>query len=202
MAQSWPPLLDRTPGRPLRPISVDEWLQLPKGEQGEVVDGFLVEEEVPDAVHELAVTWLIQLMRVWLGGVGFVFGSDLKMLTRENRGRRADLAVYLPGSPAPPKRGAIRRPPDILVEVVIPSPRDERRDRVEKMEEYASFGVSYYWLVDPALGSFEIFERNSAGTYTRVVGVTEGRIDRVPACQGLAIDVDALWAELARLADE
>lgn len=47
-----------------------------------------------------------------------MFGSDLKVLTRENRGRRADLAVYLPGSPAPPRRDAIRRPPDILVEVV------------------------------------------------------------------------------------
>lgn len=66
MAQSWPPLLDRTPAPPLRPISVDEWLQLPEEEQGEFVDGFPVDEEVPDAVHGLAVTWLIQMMRVWL----------------------------------------------------------------------------------------------------------------------------------------
>jgi hypothetical protein len=31
--------------------------------------------------------------------------------------------------------------------------------------------------------------------------VTSGRIDPVPGCAGLAVDVDALWAELERLAD-
>jgi Uma2 family endonuclease len=88
-----------------------------------------------------------------------------------------------------------------LVEVVTPTPRDERRDRIEKMAEYARFGVPYYWLVDPALGAFEIFERTGTGNYQRVVGVTSGSIDPVPGCIGLSIDVDALWAELARLAD-
>jgi Uma2 family endonuclease len=85
------------------------------------------------------------------------------------------------------------------VEVVTPSPRDERRDRVEKMEEYANFGVRYYWLVDPALGTFEIFGLTDVCTYAKLVGVTEGVIDPVPGCVGLVIDIDALWRELERL---
>jgi hypothetical protein len=36
MAQSWPPLLDRALGRHLRPMALDEWLQLPEEEQGDV----------------------------------------------------------------------------------------------------------------------------------------------------------------------
>jgi hypothetical protein len=56
----------------------------------------------------------------------------------------------------------------------------------------------YCWLVDPALGTFEVFERTEAG-YTQVVAVTEGLIATVPGCNGLTIDVDALWSELARL---
>ncbi len=109
--------------------------------------------------------------------------------------------VFLPGAAAPPRRGPITKPPDILVEIVTPSPRDERRDRIEKMAEYAHFGVKYYWLIDPALGSLEIFELTPEGYYQKVVGVTLGTIDPVPGCAGLKVEVDALWSELARLAE-
>lgn len=184
-----------------RPLSVDEWLALDEDEPGELVDGQLVEEEVPDFTHELTVSWLIAVLRAWLGGRGFVAGSDLKIRTAPGRGRKADAVVLLPASKAPPRSGPLREPPDILIEVVTPTPRDERRDRVEKMSEYAAFGVPYYWLVDPTLKAFEVFGLTSERNYERLVGVTGGRIENVPGCSGLSIDVDALWAELARLAD-
>jgi Uma2 family endonuclease len=182
-------------------LSLEEWLALSEDEDGEFVDGHLVEEEVPDFTHELTVSWLIRVIGLWLAGSGFVVGSELKILTSANRGRKPDLAVILPGSKAPPRTGPVREPPDILIEVVTPTPRDERRDRVEKMSEYARFGVPYFWLVDPTLGAFEMFERTPAGNYQKLVGVTAGSIDPVPGCPGLVVDVDALWAELARLRD-
>ena len=182
-----------------RALSAEEWLAL--DEKGEWVDGLLVEEEVPDFTHEVTVSWLNGLLRNWLNGRGFVAGSELKILTGKTRGRKPDLSVILPGSKAPPRSGPVREPPDILVEVITPTPRDERRDRIEKMTEYARFGVRYYWLVDPALSAFEIFERAPDGNYKKLVGVTAGKIDPVPGCASLVIDVDALWAELARLGD-
>jgi Uma2 family endonuclease len=200
MASAWPPLLEEKSVALGRPMSVQEWLELDEDEEGELVDGHWVEEEVPDAVHELGVSWLIHVVRGWLGSKGFVFGSELKVLVGERTGRKPDVVVLLPGSSPPPRRGPLREPPDILIEVVSPSPRDERRDRVQKMSDYAKFGVRYYWLVDPALATFEMFERTPAG-YTQVVAVTDGRVDSVPGCPGLVIDVDALWAELARLRD-
>ena len=201
MANAWPPIIEAEGTQVGRELSAEEWLALEEDEPGEWVDGHLVEEEVPDSTHELIVSWLIWSLREWLGGRGFVFGSELKVLTAQTRGRKPDLAIILPGSKAPPRTGPLREPPDILVEIVTPTPRDERRDRVEKMAEYARFGVSYYWLVDPALTAFEIFERTPQGNYQKLVGVTGGRIDAVPGCPGLKIDVDALWAELARLGD-
>lgn len=57
--------------------------------------------------------------------------------------------MYLPGYPPLPRHGAVRVPPDVAVEVVTPTPRDVRRDRVEKVDDYAAFGVRYYWIVDP-----------------------------------------------------
>jgi hypothetical protein len=126
-----------------------------------------------------------------------VVGSEVKIPISANRGRKPDLAVILPGSKAPPRTGPLLEPPDILIEVVTPTPCDERRDRVERMSEYARFGVPYFWLVDPTLGAVEIFERTPAGNYQKLVGVTAGSIDPVPGCPGLVVDVDALWAELA-----
>jgi Uma2 family endonuclease len=185
-----------------RALSPQEWNDLPEDIEGELVEGHLTEEEMPDAVHELAIGWLMWLLRQWLSGEGFVFGSELKILTAADTGRKPDLTVFLPGRPAPPRRGPITDAPDIVIEVITPSPRDERRDRVEKMAEYARFGVKYYWLIDPALGTFEVFELTAQGLYQKVVGITSGLIDPVPGCVGLKIDVSALWTELARLADE
>jgi len=202
VANAWPTVAEEASTWPERRLTADEWLSLEEDEEGEWVDGRLVEEEVPDWTHELTVSWLVEVIRVWLAGRGFVAGSELKVLTSQARGRKPDLAVILPGGKAPSRKGAQRVPPDIMVEVVTPTPRDERRDRIEKMAEYARFGVTYYWLVDPALTAFEIFELTPSGNYQKLVGVTGGKIDPVPGCAGLVVDVDALWAELARLSDD
>jgi len=197
----WPPVGEPDVSAFGRELSFEDWLNLPEDDAGEFVAGHLVEEEVPDAVHELAVTWLTQLFRLWLAGKGFVFGSDLKVKTGRDTGRKPDVVVFLPGSPAPPRKGPILKPPDILVEVVTPSPRDERRDRIQKMSEYAAFGVRYYWLVDPALESIEVFELTPSGRYQQSIGATHGLVDNVPGWPGLVVEVDALWTELARLDD-
>jgi Uma2 family endonuclease len=157
MANAWPPSSQPDREQAVRAATLEEWLELDEDVPGEWVGSRVVEEEVPDAVHELTISWLIALFRPWLGQRGFVFGSELKLVVAKDTGRKPDIVVFLPGSPAPPRTGPITLPPDLVVEVVTPSPRDERRDRIEKMAEYARFGVPHYWLVDPALGSVEIF---------------------------------------------
>lgn len=130
----------------LHPMTIAEWAALPEDEPGEIVDGLLVEEEVTDFAHELVVAWLIRVIGVWLGpGRGFI-GSDAKCAVAERRGRKTDVAVYLPGGKTPPRRGPIHTPPDIMIEVVSPTPRDERRDRIEKADDYSAFGVRWYWM--------------------------------------------------------
>ncbi|HEY0370960.1 MAG TPA: Uma2 family endonuclease [Thermoanaerobaculia bacterium] len=182
-----------------RAMSFDEWAAMDEDTPGELVDGRLEEEEVPDLLHELVVAWLVRTLGNWLGRNGFVFGSDAKYAVRSDRGRKPDVAVYLhPELRRPPARGIVRVPPDVVVEVVSPSPRDERRDRIDKMDEYASFGVSWYWILDPSLQSLEIFELMD-GRYARAARATEGRMESVPGCAGLQLDLDEIWSEIARL---
>jgi Uma2 family endonuclease len=70
------------------------------------------------------------------------------------------------------------------------------------MNEYAAFGVRSYWIVDPALRSFEVFELDASGRYAKVVGALDGVVENIPGCEGLAIDLDALWALADRLEAE
>jgi len=181
-------------------ISLEEWAALPEDEPGELVDGRLEEEEVPDYVHEVLVILLGRLLANWvLPRRGLVGGSGGKFGTGERRGRMPDLTVYLPGR-RPPARGLIRVPPDIAVEIVSPTPLDARRDRVEKVDDYAAFGIRWYWIVDPELRSLEILELGPDGRYVHALGATSGVIGPVPGCEGLALDLDELWGEIDRLA--
>ena len=191
MAQAMP--LDSLLG-PL--MSVEDWAELPEGVPGELLAGRLVEEEMPDYVHEVIVAWLIRLLANWAEDRGaIVAGSEAKFALPGERGRKPDLTVFLAGSPRPPRRGVVHVAPDIMVEVVSRSPRDERRDRIEKLAEYAAFGVRWYWIVDPERRVVEIHELGASGSYALALKQSEGLALRVPGCPELELDLDALWAK-------
>jgi Uma2 family endonuclease len=186
-----------------RRMSFAEWVALPEDEPGELVDGQLVEDEVPDSIHEVVVSWIIGVLRGWIiPQGGLVMGSDAKFAVSARRGRKPDVSAYLPGSRMPPRRGAIGVPPDIMVEVVSPTPRDARRDRVEKLHEYAAFGVRWYWILNPQERTLEILELGPDGRYVHALAATEGIVANVPGGGELTLDLDRLWSEMERLGPE
>lgn len=184
--------------------SLAEWANLPEDEPGELVDGRLEEEEVASAAHEVVTGSLLRTVGNWVVPQGgLVLGSSAKYAVKPpGRGRMADVSAFFAGSPMPPRAGVITIPPDLAIEVVSPSPRDGRRDRVEKLKEYAAFGIRWYWVVDLALRSLEILELGADKRYVHALDMTEGASEEVPGCKGLRLDLDALWAELDRLGPE
>lgn len=182
-------------------MTLAQWADMPEDEPGELVDGHLVEEEDVGALHDAIVAWFVWALKSWLVTRGFVLVSDTRFGVSSRRGRKPDVSVYLEGR-KPPAQGLVTTPPDIMIEVISPRPKDARRDRVEKTNEYAEFGVRFYWIVDPALRSFEIFELGADGRYVKALGAASGVIEKVPGCEGLVIDLDALWDEASRLEGE
>lgn len=172
---------------------------MPEDVPGELVDGALSEEESPSYVHEFVIAWLLHALLGWvLPRRGFAGGSEAKFAVAAGRGRKPDLSVYFPGRRPPAMARLISTPPDIVVEVVTATPADARRDRVDKLRDYARFGVHYYWLVDPELRTFEVLELGADGRYVHAIAEGAGVISP-PGCEGLAINLSMLWAEVDRL---
>lgn len=182
-----------------RTMTLREWANLPDDVEGELVDGRLVEEEMPDRHHERAVLWLgTRLLTFLEDRGGEVVGSEIKYGVAPRRGRKPDLSVFFPGGPHVEGNARVTMvPPDLMVEVITSTPRDTARDRIDKAREYALFGVRWYWLVDAAAQTIEILELGSKHRYTRFTAANAGKL-KVPGCRGLELDLDALWRYVKR----
>jgi Uma2 family endonuclease len=180
----------------LKPMTLEEWSELDEDIEGELVDGILEEEEVATFLHELVVMWLARTLGSWARRrQRHIAGSEAKIAVGSRRGRKPDLSVYRRGRTPALADSLVRIPPHLVVEVISPRPRDARRDRVEKIGDYARAGISYYWMLDPQLRTLEVLELEANAQYRVALACSRGRV-RIPGCPGLVLDLDDLWAEV------
>jgi Uma2 family endonuclease len=151
--------MGHTPGMPSSSAASarftwDDFVALEEDDLRELIDGELVEVEVPTFTHEEIVGTLVYFIRAWIegGNGGRVVPSGYKVRVSERRGVMPDLQFYRRGNDAPldQAQGLVHGSPDLVVEVVSPSSR--RYDRVTKLRWYAQLGgtgVTEYWIVDP-----------------------------------------------------
>ncbi|WP_281316557.1 Uma2 family endonuclease [Polyangium sp. y55x31] len=184
------------------PMTLEQWADMDEDEPGELVDGTLVEEEVPTNLHELIVSWLLYALMTWAKERGGrVFGSEHKLGVSTRRGRKPDVTVYAPRTKIDLQASLSRVAPLMVVEVISPRARDVRRDRVEKLADYARFGVRWYWLLDPAVRLLEVLELGADGRYTIALQASTERVS-IPGCDGLVLDLADLWREVDEAAAE
>src|SRR5207237_5367903 len=133
-------------------------------------------------LHQAVVVGLRGLWHGWVRRRrGLVTGSETQRAVGPRGGRKPDLSVFLPPALPAPSDTLVRVPPHVVVEIASPRPRDVRRDRVDKLADYARVGVRYYWIIDPQLRSLEVYELGRDGRYTVACSATHGRV-RIPGC--------------------
>jgi Uma2 family endonuclease len=130
-----------------------------------------------------------------------VLASEAKLIVGPRRGRKPDVLAYLPGTPLPSRRrSASKAAPDVVVEVITPTPRDQRRDRVEKKADYFGMGVKQYWLIDADARTVEVLARDGERVVQLLSAASGAHV--IAGLEGFVLDLDAMWSDADRLPDE
>ncbi len=175
-----------------QPWTWEEYVALPDDDRRELVDGELVETDMPTDLHEWATMCLGAQIWQWAkehGGT--TFSAAYKVRVSKHRGAMPDVQYYRRGNRTGRKpTGLEGGAPDLAVEVISPS--SGRFDRVTKLHWYASIGVPEYWIVDP---EERTLHRHLLGEgIYHVAEALEG--DAVPepdTFPGLRIELSELW---------
>ena len=172
----------------------DDFVALEEDDLRELIDGELVEVEVPTYAHEKIVTDLGYRLMTWSrsGNGGQTVASGYKVRVSERRGVMPDVQFYRRGNepPADQERGLVRGKADLVVEIVSPSSR--RYDRVKKLTWYAQLGVPEYWIVDPEARTIERLVLREAA-YVIAASLEGEETFRPESFEGLEIPLATLW---------
>jgi Uma2 family endonuclease len=179
-------------------VTWEEFVELPDDDRRELIDGHLVEVEVPDENHELIVAALCHLLRAWARRrkAGRVLASGYKVRIAKYRGVMPDVQFFRTDNPTDRIENAIamhRGRPDLAIEIISPS--SVRYDRVKKLNWYKSIGVPEYWLISPKNRLLERFVLKDEH-YVLTHSLEEGDVLRPSTMKGLRIPVSELFVDL------
>jgi Uma2 family endonuclease len=175
----------------------DDFIALPDDDRRELIDGELVEVEVPNMAHEKAVVEIATaLERYAERRGGLVLGSGFKIRVSAHRGAMPDVQMYSAGNEPSidQMQGLVRGRPDLVVEILSPGSR--RYDRMIKLRYYASLEIPEYWIVDVDARLLEqlVFSEDGyviAATYERGEVVTSSKF------RGLQVRLARIWLDAA-----
>lgn len=170
-----------------------DFLALPDDDRRELVDGKLMELEMPTWLHEHIVGRLVFFLTLWaLDRGATVLPSGYKVRIHARKAFIPDVQLYLKDNPhRGQEQGLAEGRPDLVVEVISPTSR--RHDRLTKVEGYARIGVPEYWIVDAEARSIERLVLRD-GLYTLAGGAMEAELFQPAAFEGLQIPLDKLWS--------
>lgn len=174
--------------------SWDDFIGLDEDDPRELIDGVLMEIDVPTKKHEWIVSTLIWLLRSWAEPrkAGIVLGSGYKVRITEKRGVMPDVQFTRQERVGLMEEdGMLKGGPDLVVEVV--SPTSARWDRAQKLDWYAGIGVREYWIVDAQSDVLERLVLGPDGRYVVAASLGGEAVFAPDSFPGLEIHLGQLW---------
>lgn len=160
--------------------------------KAELIDGVMIVHSPASLRHDDVAGFLRTLMRCYTAdkGLGLVLGPD--GLVRIKKGRRvgADLFFLRKDRVPKPLPKEYKGVPDMFVEVLSPSNRDD--DLVDKRPLYREAGVKEIWFVDPEERQIIIDHRRGQRYVTKTIRT--GRV-KSAVVRGFWIEADWLWSD-------
>ena len=160
------------------------------GKRYELIRGELFVTPSPSPRHQRASRELQAQLMVYFHGrsLGEVFDAPIDLILTRQDVFVPDLVVV--ADPTSITERAIERAPLLVVEILSPSTR--KVDRGLKAQRYAELGVAHYWILDADERRLEC-HRLEEGVFRLVVEAQGDTSLTHPDCDGLTIDLSALW---------
>jgi Uma2 family endonuclease len=176
-------------------VTYEEWLRMPEVTDAieEVVNGEIRIMPPAKVLH----AWIVALLNGILISQFdrkrvIVFTGSFGIIIRKAplTSRIPDLAVFEVATLIQ-KDGYIHSAPQLLVEVL--SPANTRREREEKLADYASIGVPEVWVISPEARTVEVLyleDGHLRSTHTLATGTLTPKL--FPT---VTVDIAAIWPD-------
>ncbi len=172
--------------------TVADYMALPDDQRYELLDGELILAPSPTSRHQFIQIYLAHVLFQFVEerGLGWVVGAPLDVVMSDRNVAQPDLLFVSHRRASIVTRPNIQGAPDLAVEILSPS--TARRDRGQKLDIYARYGVAEYWIVDPETETVEIHVLRGdtldlQATYRR------GQTLESPILPGLTIELEQIF---------
>jgi Uma2 family endonuclease len=175
-------------------LTYQDYAALPSdGRRYEIHEGELSVTPAPGATHQRLILKLVVALEAYVRArhLGEVFVAPFDVILSDRTIVQPDIMYVATERSARVSERGVEGAPTLVVEILSPSTRET--DRNTKLRLYASYGIPWYWIVDPDARTVEVYKL-VASSYTlsaRIAGDEPLGAEPFP---DLALAPAALWA--------
>ena len=161
-------------------VTYEDWLRTaPESRMSEWVKGKVIDFMLPSQRHQRILAWLTAILEFFTQDrqLGEIIAAPFEMrLEVVPSSREPDIIFVLSSNLERFDAKRHNGPADLAVEIL--SPDSIARDRRDKFAEYATAGVTEYWIIDPRLGRYSIkaYLLSDDKVYEEIAPRADGRV--------------------------